>query len=243
MSTYHNPPYYNRNRQTRCRSTSDDWISILLYYIVPFVIVNGIIFFFVIARPKCTITVGETHDYLSTQVTLKADSWFPTRTISLSMDGEEIELEKVKGRTYKATVYKNGALQANIVNLNGMSLTQFEHIDMLDDNPPEIERSDVEEGIVTIAFSDSQSGINPDSIYALDSVGTRYEPLTLDRSTAAVTFEMDPAGLQIFAEDMAGNIVKTTFTSHKEGEEEILEGGEVLDSDEEGDTGLTEAQD
>lgn len=242
MSTYRNSPYNNRNRQKRYRSTSDDWISILLYYIVPFVIVNGIIFFFVIARPKCTITVGETHDYLSTQVTLKVESWFPTKTISLSMDGEEIQLEKVKGRTYKATIYKNGALHVNVINLNGMSLTQFEHIDMLDDTQPEIEGFEVEDGIITIVFSDSQSGINFDSIYALDSVDTRHEPLTLDRSTATVTFEMDPAGLEVYAEDMVGNLVKATFSSHKEGEEEILEGGAISDSDEEGDAGLTEAQ-
>ena len=233
MSNYRNSSYNNRNRRKRYRGASDDWLVILLYYILPFVIVNGIIFFAVTARPKCTVTVGETNDYLSTQVTVKIDSWFPTKSISVTMAGEEIELEKVKGRTYKTTVYKNGSLQIKVENVNGMSLSQFAHVDMLDDMPPTIEQSDVEEGIITITFSDSQSGINLDSIYALDSADNRVEPLSLDRNTATAVFVGDSAGLYIFAEDKAGNVVKGTFTSHKEDEEGTLQ-SEENSEDEEG---------
>ena len=231
MSNYRNSSYNNRNRRKRYRGASDDWLIILLYYIIPFIVVNGIIFFLVIARPKCTVTVGETHDYLSTQVTVKIDSWYPTKNISITMAGEEIQLEKVKGRTYRTTVYKNGTLQITVENANGMSLSQFAHVDMLDDMPPTIEQSDVEEDIITITFSDSQSGINLDSIYALDSADNRVEPLTLDRDTATATFMKDSDGLYIFAEDKAGNIVKGTFTSRLAEEGEILEDDETSDPD------------
>jgi hypothetical protein len=38
---------------------------------------------------------------------------------------------------------------------------------------------------------------------------------------------MDPAGLHVYARDKADNEVQGTFTSHKEGSVETLEGGAV----------------
>lgn len=237
MDTYRNSTYDKRGSrkpQRRNVSSSGDWLNILLFYILPFIIVNIIIFFYVTTPPKCTITLADTNDYLTTKVTMTVDSWFPTKTISLKLDSEQLEMEKGRKRTYTATLYKNGVLEANIVNINGMSITKFEHVDILDEIPPSIESSTVEDGLVTVVFQDSQSGVNPDTIYALDSNDVALAPLSLDKATCTVTFEMDPAGLRIFAQDRAGNEVQGTFTSRKEGEDEILEGGE-LDSEEEDD--------
>lgn len=226
MSTYRNPSNHRRRKVTY-HDSSDGFISIFLYYVLPFAIVNALIFFCVTTSPKYRLTVGETHDYLTTDVSLTIDSWFPTKSITFTMDAEPIEMIKVKNRSYRATITKNGVLEANITNINGMSSVQFAHIDILDDGPPEILASVVEDGIITLSFSDAQSGINLDSIYALNSSDERLEPLTLDRPTATVTFEMDSAGLRIYAQDMAGNQVQGTFTSYVEGDEEILEGGET----------------
>lgn len=223
MSAYRNSSYNNRNRRPRYKGTSDDWGSILLCYVIPFVILNGIIFFLVTTEPKCTVTVSETNDYVTSQVAVKINSFFPTKSISVSMDGEEIELEKTKGRTYKAPIYKNGALVIKIVNFNGMPHTEFAHVTTLDGNPPEVEETSNEDGILTIKFSDFQSGINCDSIYATDSAGNRQEPLRLDRSTATAVFVMDPDGLEVYVEDMAGNSIKPSFHSRIAGEDEILD--------------------
>lgn len=234
MDTYRNSTYNNRSSRKPPRrnlSSSGDWLNILLFYILPFIIVNVIIFFCVTTRPKCTITLADTNDYLTTKVTMTVDSWFPTKTISLTLDSEPLEMEKGRKRTYTATLYKNGVLEANIVNLNGMSITMFEHVDILDEIPPSIESSSVEDGVVTVVFQDSQSGVNPDTIYALDSNDVALAPSNLDKATNTATFDMDPAGLRIFAQDKAGNEVQATFTSRKEGDNEILEGGEI-DSEE-----------
>lgn len=221
---------YNKRRSVQTNS-SDRWISLLLYYITPFVIFNSIIFFCVTAKPKCTIKVADTNDYLTTEVTMSIDSWFPIKSVSLTMDTEEIELEKKSGRTYKALISKNGTLEVNVVNLNGMPLTQFEHIVILDDNPPEIESYNVEDGLITLTFSDSQSGVNVESIHALNSNDQQLSPLSLDRATATATFEMDPAGIRIYAQDMAGHTIERTFTSRKEGDAEILQSDETISED------------
>ena len=145
----------------------------------------------------------------------------------MTLDGEPLELEKGKHRTYTATVYKNGSIESCVVNLNGMPATVFEHVNVLDDNPPEFSSTDIQDGVVTITLSDSQSGINFDSIYALDSAGERVEPTSVDRASNTLSFEMDPAGLHVYARDKADNEVQGTFTSHKEGSVETLEGGAV----------------
>ena len=64
-------------------------------------------------------------------------------------------------------------------------------------------------------------------LYALDSAGERVEPTSVDRASNTLSFEMDPAGLHVYARDKADNEVQGTFTSHKEGSVETLEGGAV----------------
>ncbi|RHV65363.1 hypothetical protein DXB18_09600 [Clostridium sp. OM02-18AC] len=215
-----------RDRRYR-RKKQSEWPHILLFYVLPFLVFNSILFFCLTTKPKLAVVVEDTNDYLSTNVVLTVKSFFPTKSVSMTLDGEPLELEKGKGRTYTATVYKNGSIESSVVNLNGMPATVFEHVNVLDDNPPEFSSTDIQDGIVTITVADSQSGINFDSIYALDSAGERINPLSVDRASNTLSFEMDPAGLHVFARDKADNEVQGTFTSHKEGSVETLEGGAV----------------
>lgn len=215
---------YPRNNRYR-KKQSSEWGTILLFYVLPFLVVNAIIFFCVTTRPKIEVTIADTNDYLSTEVTVAIKSWFPTKDLQISMAGEELEVEKGKKRTYTMTVSKNGVVEVLVTNINGMSATEFGHVNILDDNPPFLEKANIADGVVTLTVSDSQSGVNFDSIYAENSAGERLAPLAVDRSTATLSFEMDPAGLHVYAQDKAGNEVLGNFTSHKVGDEERLEGG------------------
>ena len=222
-----NQPSASRRDHRYRRKKQSEWPHILLFYVLPFLVFNSILFVCLTAKPKLNVVVEDTNDYLSTHVVLTVKSFFPTKSVSMTLDGEPLELEKGKHRTYTATVYKNGSIESSVVNLNGMPATVFEHVNVLDDNPPEFSSTDIQDGVVTITLSDSQSGINFDSIYALDSAGVRVEPTSVDRASNTLSFEMDPAGLHIYARDKADNEVQGTFTSHKEGSVETLEGGAV----------------
>ena len=217
---------FRRDHRYR-RKKQSEWPHILLFYVLPFIVFNSILFFCLTTKPKLSVVVEDTNDYLSTNVVLTVKSFFPTKSVSMTLDGEPLELEKGRHRTYTATVYKNGSVETSVVNLNGMPATVFEHVNVLDDNPPEFSSTDIQDGVVTLTVADSQSGINFDSIYALNSAGERVEPLSVDRASNTLSFEMDPAGLHVFARDKADNEVQGTFTSHKEGNVETLEGGAV----------------
>ncbi len=213
------------------QSPSGGLQSLILFYILPFVIFNGLLFYCVTSTPKVTLELHDTNDYLTAEAAMTIDSWFPTKSVSVNMDGEELEMTKGKRRTYTIPVTRNGVLEAKVVNLNGMTSTVFRHVNILDDNPPAFENATLEDGTLTLRASDSQSLINPDSIYATDSTGQTRSPLSVERieNTAdntinyEILFEMDLNGLHVYIQDKAGNEARRTFLTHKEGNLDVLE--------------------
>jgi len=201
------------------------FLHLLLFYILPFIAFNAILFYCITSRPNISLELADTNDYLTTQATLRIKSHFPVKSMQVNLEGEEIALEDMKGKTFVIPLTKNGVLEVRVENLNGMSTTLFEHVNILDDNPPSIEDTSINDGVVTLTVKDSQSGVNFDSIYAVNSAGEQMEPLTVDRATCTLSYEMDPQGLHVFAQDKAQNEVQANFTSHKEGDTETLDGG------------------
>lgn len=205
------------------KSRSDGWTHVLLFYVLPFLVFNSLLFFAVTATPKLSLTVAESADFLSTEVTLKVESWFPTKSVTMTIDGEPVELTKSKSRTYSVAVYKNGSIDARVTNLNGMPGMITGHINVIDENAPTFEDTNLEDGILTVTLSDTQSGVDFDSIYAVNSAGEQLEATMLNPEINAKAFVMDPAGTQVYAKDKAGNEVHQSFTSHKEGSKGVLD--------------------
>lgn len=238
---YYQKSSYRSNKKYKQRS-SGGLPDLLLFYILPFIVFNSILFYCVASSPKIDLEILDTNDYLSTQASMSIESWFPTKSISFNMDGEELEAVKGKRRTYTVPITRNGVLEVTVVNLNGMSSTVFKHINVLDDIPPSFENATLEDGILTLRVTDSQSLVNSDAIYAVDSAGIQRAPLsveriedTIDNTTAySLTFEMDLNGLHVYVQDKAGNEAQKTFTTHKEGNLDVLEVGPEEESADEG---------
>jgi hypothetical protein len=229
---YYQKSAYRSNKKYKQKS-SGGLPDLLLFYILPFIVFNSILFYCVASSPKINLEIQDTKDYLSTQASMTIESWFPTKSISFNMDGEELEPVKDKRRTYSVPITRNGVLEVTVVNLNGMSSTVFKHVNVLDDIPPSFENATLEDGILMLRVTDSQSLVNSDAIYAVDSAGIQRAPLsveriedTIDNTTAySITFEMDLNGLHVYVQDKAGNEAQKTFTTHKEGNLDILEVG------------------
>ena len=97
-------------------------IRLLLFYILPFLVINGLIFFLVTAKPKYELTVGETHDYQTTDITFSITSHMPLKTVTITMDSQPLDLVKTGNKTYQATISKNGILEIYMENFNGMAI-------------------------------------------------------------------------------------------------------------------------
>lgn len=213
----------NSRRRRRQKNTAAEWGHVFLFYVLPFVVFNGILFYIVTARPSLTCTVSDTNDYLSTTVNVEITSMFPTKDLTVTMDGEPLELVKTKNRSYTATVYNNGSIEATVLNLNGMSATAFEHVNVLDDNPPSVENASVVDGILTLTVTDSQSGVDFDSIYALDPAGEQVGPVSVNRDANTLSYKMESGSLTVVALDKAGNEARSNITANGSGDVQTSE--------------------
>lgn len=215
-------------KQTRTRRKKqgepNDFLTVLLFYVLPFIVINSIIFYLFTAKPKIEITVSDTEDYLTTTATVTIHSLLPTKDLSISQDGQAIQPEAAEGKTYTVPITSNGVLEVSVKNFNGMSAAEFCHINLLDDAAPTVRKYTLDDdGIITIALEDTQSGVDLETVYAIDSEGAQSFPISQDNSAGEVQFEMDSQGLTLHAKDFTGNELLVTFTSHMDGSEEVLD--------------------
>lgn len=204
---------YRSSRPYKYHNTLDsDLIQLLLFYILPFILVNGIIFFLVTTKPKYEVVIEGTSDYRTTDITFTIKSVMPLKEVTIKMDAEPLDLVKVGKKTYRSTVNHNGSLEIYMKNFNGMALLEYAHIDILDDEPPAIEDYVSEDGLLSFTIIDTQSGVDYSSISALTSAGQQILPLNVDKATGRVSFQMDPNGLSVSVKDMSGNEYLTTFS-------------------------------
>ena len=96
-----------------------------------------------------------------------------------------------------------------------MSTRIYENIDILDSTPPQVNSDDCEVSPdkLTIKITDSQSGVNFDSIYAVDPQGRQITPSSIDRDSGTVEFAMYLDSLEVYAEDMVGNPMQANFST------------------------------
>lgn len=204
---------YRSTRPYKYKNTFDsDIVQLLLFYILPFIVINGLIFFLVTTKPKYEVVIEGTNDYRTTDVTFTIKSIMPLKEVTIKMDSEPVDLVKVGRKTYRTTIDHNGSLEIYMVNFNRMAVLGYEHIDILDNEPPTIEDYISEDGILSFTIVDTQSGVDFSSISATTPTGEYLLPLTADKASGRVSFQMNSDSLTVTAKDMSGNEFLTTFS-------------------------------
>ena len=140
----HTRPAASRPSQRRSRSPKkgSSFGHILLCYILPFLAVNLAIFFIVTATPKIEMTISDTTDYKTLDVSFKVHSLLPLKKMTTTLESQPIEFQKEKG-VYHAVLTNNGTLEVYVLSLNGMQAQDIEHIAVLDDTPPSFDEESV----------------------------------------------------------------------------------------------------
>ena len=185
----------------------------LLWYVLPFIIFNLLLLFLVTASPRIELTVGDTSDYKTVDVSFKVRSLIPIRKLTTTLESQDIEFKK-EGGVYHTTLANNGALEIYVESWNGMPARQNEHIAVLDDTAPAIDEENVvmEDGKLELIAEDNISGINYDAIYAMDDAGKKTAPVSYDKETGRITFDLEKGSLTVYLEDMAGNANQAAFS-------------------------------
>ncbi len=204
---------YRRSAMHRRSSfLHSDLVQILLFYILPFIVINLIIFFLATAKPKYELSVAPTDDYRTTTVTFTIQSRMPLKEVDVLYNSEPLDLVKLGKKNYQATLTENGILDVYMKNFNGMSVSSYELVDILDDTCPELTYYDVEDGKLSVVVNDTQSGIDFSSIHGVSSTGEIIEPESIDKTTGAVIFDLPEDGITLSISDLSGNEYQPSFS-------------------------------
>ena len=187
--------------------------AFLFGFLVPYLLINGILLFLVIATPTVETEDADTKDYRTATMKIHVSSLLPIKDLTATLGGEDVSLEK-SGNDYIATVDTNGSLTVTARSINGMEATAHGQVNLLDETPPTVDEDSVDLGSGYLEFkcADSQSGIDYDGIYGIDGDGDRVKPTDINRSTGQITFSMKTDTLQVIIPDLAGNETPANFS-------------------------------
>ena len=186
--------------------------NVVLFYIIPFLLINLLIFFLVTLRPKFKLHIEESSDFRTAEIQVEMHPRLPLAAFEVKLDDTPLNLENLGGGHYKASVDKNGTLEVTVRYINGMHRTQYEHIGSVDDQPPLISGDELDGNMLTVSFDDSQSGINYDSIYAMDADEERVLPSSIDESENKAVFQVLTSRLEVHVSDQLGHEAVANFT-------------------------------
>ena len=221
----------NEDRHRRLpKKRKSEFLNVLLFYILPFIVVNALIFFALTSQPKFELTLGETKDYSTQEIQIKIESIFPKKDFYVTLDGEPVELENEDKKIYTATLEHNGTLEVSLTNINGMNKTVYENISSIDDEPPVITEDESAPGYLALYIEDSQAGVDFDSLYGVDSDGNVISPSVLDEGESWALFYYDTATIDVHVFDKAGKESIASFGSAEEsGDIEVAEEIEIAE--------------
>lgn len=202
--------YDARGERVKNSPLSNKYLRTLLFWILPYFVINGIIFLLVCSSPRIEVTVGDTDDYVSADVTFTVKSLLPVKDLEVSLESSPVEFTK-DGNTYTCTVNNNGTFQVRATAINGMVKTSFSDIGVLDDTAPSVDESSssISHGLLTFTINDTQSGVDFDSIYGIinDDEEDIVYPEDIDRELGLITMRIpyDTESINLHFADMVGN--------------------------------------
>ena len=198
------------------------FLSILLHYVLPYLVINSIILFFVLATPKLKVNEAtETDDPAVRTLLVHVDSVLPIKEFTAKLEGKEQNFTK-ENQNYIISLTGNGNLRISAKSINGMMQVSNTQINSFDENPPVIDEDNVVlgSGYVEFTVSDDQSGVDYATIYGIDKDGDNLKPTNIDEASGKVTFSMKSNGLTVYVSDKSGNQVTGNFTLEEAAKDE-----------------------
>lgn len=204
-------------RKSTVQTPYSEWKTIFLFYLLPFLVVNGTLLMLVVSKPHITIHIADTKNYKTTTASITVKSLLPIKEFSSAQEDTPLELTEKKKGQYTADLVRNGVIEVYAKGINGMTTVKYEHVNILDDVPPAVgEEYTINDGFLTLTLEDSQSGLDFQSVYAVTASGISLLPSSFDKQTSTFIFPITEDGLIVYASDLAGNAMQATFTAHME---------------------------
>ena len=204
--------YYRNSKDPEQKKSG--FLSFLVRYVIPYLIINSIILFFVLATPKLKVNeITETEDPTVRTLLVHVDSILPIKEFTAKLEGKEQNFTK-ENQNYIISITGNGNLRISAKSINGMMQVSNTQVNSFDENPPVIDEDNVilGSGYVEFTVTDDQSGVDFATIYGIDKDGDNLKPTDIEENSGKVTFSMKSNGLTVYVSDKAGNQITGNFT-------------------------------
>ncbi|MBR1844576.1 MAG: hypothetical protein IJ790_02495 [Lachnospiraceae bacterium] len=185
-------------------------------FLLPFVVINGLILFLFIQVPSITVFDEDSSEYENEKIKFTVDCMLPISEVKAYYEDTEIPYSKLDN-IYTIEAKNYGSYQITAKAINGATFKVIAPVESKDVIPPAI---DIENALITnnlLVFSiyDAESEINFDSVYATLEDGTRITPSYIDKSSGTVQFQLNSTGkITVHVEDIEGNPTETTFITN-----------------------------
>lgn len=209
--------YDARGVRVKKSKLSNEFLKTLLFFVIPYIVINAAVFIIVTATPRVEVKVSDTDNYTSVTASFTVNSLLPLKDISVTMESEPVEYKK-SGSTYTAEITENGTFYIEATAVNGMHSVGYADVSVLDDTPPVIDDTSchIEQGVLTFIISDSQAGVNWSSVYGISSDGEKSIPESIDKEKGRVAIPMLTDSMELHFEDMVGNKRSASVTATTE---------------------------
>ena len=206
----------NNNNSSKPKiSILEIFLRFMFGFLVPFVLINGLIFFLFIQTPTINIVEENNENYEENKLKFSVDCKLPITEINVYYQNDTIIPYTKLGDYYSVDIENNGLYTIKAVALNKAQSSYPLNVETRDSVPPTI---DIDSAVITgntliINVHDDQSGINYETIYASIDDTENISPTFIDRASGTIQFVIENGNkINIFVEDMEGNHSGTSIT-------------------------------
>ncbi len=205
----------NNNIETKQKMSIMEIILRFFFgFLIPFVLINGLIFFIYIQCPIIKVVDTDSKDFEENKIKFSVECKLPLKEVKVLYQDKDFAYSKTDN-LYVIDVTDNGTYTVKATAINGAISVYNAPIESKDVTPPSI---DVETVVITgnvlnITVRDDNSGINYDNLYATLENGGKIYPTFTDKEVGAVQFTIETGDkIVVHVEDIVGNFSETPFT-------------------------------
>lgn len=136
---------------------------------------------------------------------LNVDSFMPVERVNASINGHNIPVYEIDAHVYSIEPSKNGQMEITVTLVNKQNMTQYIDVTTVDRELP-IATSCTKKGdFMYLYLSDNESGVDFQSIKAIDLNGQEVIPASIEEAAGCVVFPVVENALNVYVSDLAGN--------------------------------------
>ena len=193
---------------------SEKILRFFLGFLIPFVVINGFIYYIYIQCPSIKVVDTDSNEYEENKIKFVVNCHIPVKDVTVTFDNNLIPYNKTNNN-YSIDISENGVYTIKAVAINGAVSNYSVPVESKDNVPPTIntETAVITGNTLIINVSDNESNINYDNLYATLEDGTKILPKMTDKSIGSVQFQIDSGKkVVVHVEDEYGNYSETSFT-------------------------------